>query len=42
MKKKQQFKSRKKNINGVILLDKPTGMSSNQALHHFVLAKQPK
>ena len=32
MKKKQQFKSRKENINGVILLDKPTGMSSNQAL----------
>ena len=32
MKKKQQFKSRKENINGVILLDKPTGVSSNQAL----------
>jgi len=32
MKKKQQFKSRKEIINGVILLDKPTGMSSNQAL----------
>jgi len=30
--KKQQFKSRKEIINGVILLDKPTGMSSNQAL----------
>ena len=31
-KKRQQFKSRKENISGVILLDKPTGMSSNQAL----------
>ena len=30
--KKKQFKSRKENISGVILLDKPTGMSSNQAL----------
>jgi len=30
--KKTQFKSPKQNINGVILLDKPIGLSSNQAL----------
>lgn len=30
--KKTQYKSRKENINGVILLDKPIGLSSNQAL----------
>lgn len=29
---KKQFKRPKKNIHGVILLDKPTGMSSNKAL----------
>ena len=30
--KQKQFKSKKENINGVILLDKPIGLSSNQAL----------
>ncbi len=42
MKKRQQFKSRKENINGVILLDKPTGMSSNQALQKVKWLYQAK
>jgi len=40
--KKSQFKSRKENINGIILLDKPTGMSSNQALQKVKWLYQAK
>ena len=40
--KKQQFKSRKENINGVLLLDKPIGMSSNQALQRVKWLFQAK
>ena len=40
--KKQQFKSRKENINGVLLLDKPLGMSSNQALQRVKWLFQAK
>ena len=42
MKKKQQFKSRKENINGVLLLDKPIGLSSNQALQRVKWLFQAK
>lgn len=40
--KKTQFKSRKENINGVVLLDKPIGLSSNQALQRVKWLFQAK
>ena len=41
-KKQQQYKSRKEKIDGIILLDKPTGMSSNQALQKVKWLYQAK
>jgi len=40
--KKRQFKRPKRDVHGILLLDKPSGITSNQALNKIKYALQAK